>query len=128
VFNALPGLPLDGGRVLKSVVWGLTGDAQRGTVVAGWGGRVAAVAVLAEQRTRPHRTPWYPWVLTALAGRTGSVPREELMAAWPDADWPRLWTQLRLIDGLVFLEKGVSLTEDLRNELQPLFVSGRTKT
>jgi hypothetical protein len=28
---------------------------------------VAAVAVLAEQRTRPHRTPWYPWVLTALA-------------------------------------------------------------
>jgi hypothetical protein len=28
---------------------------------------VAAVAVLAEQRTRPHRTPWYPWLLTALA-------------------------------------------------------------
>jgi hypothetical protein len=28
---------------------------------------VAAVAVLAEQRARPHKTPWYPWVLTALA-------------------------------------------------------------
>jgi hypothetical protein len=28
---------------------------------------VAAVTVLAEQRTRPGRTPWYPWVLTALA-------------------------------------------------------------
>jgi hypothetical protein len=28
---------------------------------------VAAVAVLAEQRSRPHMTPWYPWVLTALA-------------------------------------------------------------
>jgi hypothetical protein len=28
---------------------------------------VAAVAVLAEQRTQPHKTPWYPWVLTALA-------------------------------------------------------------
>ncbi len=28
---------------------------------------VAAVAVLAEQRTRPQKTPWYPWVLTALA-------------------------------------------------------------
>jgi hypothetical protein len=28
---------------------------------------VAAVAVLAEQRGRPHKTPWYPWVLTALA-------------------------------------------------------------
>ena len=68
------------------------------------------------------------WVLTALSGRTGSVAREELMAAWPDADWPRLWTQLRLIDGLVFLEKGISITEDLRSELQPLFASDRTKT
>lgn len=68
------------------------------------------------------------WVLTALSGRTGSVPRDELIAAWPDADWPRLWAQLRLIDGLVFLEKGISLTEDLRNELQPLFGSGRTGT
>jgi Protein of unknown function (DUF2637) len=28
---------------------------------------VAAVAVLAEHRSRPGRTPWYPWVLTALA-------------------------------------------------------------
>jgi hypothetical protein len=67
------------------------------------------------------------WVLTFLIGRAGCMPREELMAAWPDADWPRLWTQLRLIDGLVFLEKGISLTEDLRNELQPLFGSGRDK-
>jgi hypothetical protein len=28
---------------------------------------VAAVAILAEQRSRPGRTPWYPWVLTGLA-------------------------------------------------------------
>jgi hypothetical protein len=28
---------------------------------------VAAVAILAEQRTRPHHTPCYPWVLTGLA-------------------------------------------------------------
>jgi hypothetical protein len=28
---------------------------------------VAALALLAEKRSRPHRTPWYPWVLTALA-------------------------------------------------------------
>jgi len=27
---------------------------------------VAAVSVLAEQRARPGRTPWYPWTLTAL--------------------------------------------------------------
>src|SRR6266508_4523181 len=28
---------------------------------------VAAVAVLAQQRARPGRTPWYPLVLTAMA-------------------------------------------------------------
>lgn len=46
VLNLVPGLPLDGGRVLKSAVWGLTGNMHRGTVVAGWGGRATAVAVL----------------------------------------------------------------------------------
>jgi Zn-dependent protease len=46
VLNLVPGLPLDGGRVLKSVVWGATGNVHRGTIVAGWGGRVTAAAVL----------------------------------------------------------------------------------
>lgn len=46
VLNLVPGLPLDGGRVLKSIVWGATGDANRGTIVAGWGGRLTAIAVL----------------------------------------------------------------------------------
>jgi Zn-dependent protease len=44
--NLVPGLPLDGGRVLKSAVWQLTGSMHRGTVVAAWGGRVTAFAVL----------------------------------------------------------------------------------
>jgi Zn-dependent protease len=44
--NLVPGLPLDGGRVLKAAVWRVTGDRNRGTLVAGWGGRVAAVLVL----------------------------------------------------------------------------------
>jgi len=46
VLNLVPGLPLDGGRVLKSVVWGATGNVHRGTIVAGWGGRATAAAVL----------------------------------------------------------------------------------
>ena len=46
IFNLLPGLPLDGGRIVESGVWALTGRRWRGTLVAGWCGRVVAVAVL----------------------------------------------------------------------------------
>jgi Zn-dependent protease len=47
VLNLVPGLPLDGGRVLRALVWKVTGNMHRGTIVAAWGGRVAAVLVLA---------------------------------------------------------------------------------
>ena len=47
LLNLVPGLPLDGGRVLRSVVWRLSGDVHRGTMAAGWGGRITAVAAMA---------------------------------------------------------------------------------
>lgn len=46
ILNLVPGLPLDGGRVLRALVWKMTGNMHRGTIVAAWGGRVAAVLVL----------------------------------------------------------------------------------
>ncbi|RJS47204.1 site-2 protease family protein [Nocardioides cavernaquae] len=46
VFNLIPGLPLDGGRILKALVWGVTRNEHQGTLVAGWCGRVTAVLVL----------------------------------------------------------------------------------
>jgi Zn-dependent protease len=44
--NLLPGLPLDGGRVLRSVVWQLGGDPDRGTRVAARAGMAIALVVV----------------------------------------------------------------------------------
>jgi Zn-dependent protease len=47
VFNALPGLPLDGGRMLQSVVWRVTNDRQKGTRIAARAGLFVGGAVIA---------------------------------------------------------------------------------
>jgi len=46
VFNLLPGLPLDGGFLVDALVWRVTGDRNKGLIVAGWFGRVLTVVVV----------------------------------------------------------------------------------
>ena len=47
LFNILPGYPLDGGRVLRAAIWGLTGSYQKATRVAARAGQaIGAIAVL----------------------------------------------------------------------------------
>ncbi len=62
VMNLVPGLPLDGGRVLRAGVWRLTGSMHTGTIVAGWGGRLTAVAVL-----------FYPLLLERLSDKPAEI-------------------------------------------------------
>lgn len=46
LFNLLPGLPLDGGQLVRAVVWGVSGNPHRATVVAAWAGRAVAVTIV----------------------------------------------------------------------------------
>ena len=47
LFNLIPGLPLDGGRILRAAIWRRTGSFTRATAAASLGGRIVAAALVA---------------------------------------------------------------------------------
>lgn len=67
-FNALPGIPMDGGRALEAVVWGVTNDRHKGTRVAAWAGRVIAVGVLVVSVALPFLRGNSPSLFTVIWG------------------------------------------------------------
>jgi Zn-dependent protease len=75
IFNLLPGLPLDGGRVLRAGLWKLTGDSSRSTVLAAWAGRIIAGAM----------------VVAALAGESGPLGLTDGYGIWLVAIAAFMW-------------------------------------
>src|ERR1041385_7397812 len=46
IFNMVPGFPLDGGRVLRGLIWMITGNAKRATTIAARVGQVIAFLMI----------------------------------------------------------------------------------
>jgi Zn-dependent protease len=109
IFNVLPGLPLDGGRLVESAVWKLTGSQEKGTVAAGWGGRIIVIGLVA----------WFV-VLPVLSGDRPDISLMLItvlvgsflwMGATASIEQARLRSRLPLVEAGALAEPAVGLTE-----------------
>ncbi len=67
-FNLVPAYPLDGGRVLRSILWGLTGNFRKATRWAARAGQVLAWVLIAWGVLRFFAGDWLGGVWTGLIG------------------------------------------------------------
>ncbi|WP_457255304.1 site-2 protease family protein [Pedococcus sp. P5_B7] len=91
VLNFLPGMPLDGGQVVESLVWKATGNRNKGSVVAGWCGRVLTVLLVLWFFVRPLAqgeqigldSIWVLVIGSVLwSGATQSIRRGQALSQW----------------------------------------------
>lgn len=109
IFNVLPGLPLDGGRLVESAVWKATGSQEKGTIAAGWGGRIIVIALAVWFVVLPLLSGGRPdisfMLITALVGSF------LWMGATASIQQARLRSRLHLVDAAALAEPAVGLPE-----------------
>jgi Zn-dependent protease len=122
LLNLIPGLPLDGGRVLKSLVWRLSGNVHRGTIVAGWAGRVTAVAAMLWPVVQSQVTGVEPTILDFLlafvvaaflwSGATAAMSAARLRSRLPQLVARRLARRTLAVPGDLPLAEAVRRAAD----------------
>ncbi len=68
LFNMLPGFPLDGGRVLRSLIWGATGNYWRATLLATRSGQGLAILMIAGGLAATVFLQWFQGLWMAAIG------------------------------------------------------------
>jgi len=115
VFNLLPGLPLDGGRLLRAAVWAGSGSRLTGTRAGAWTGRALAIVVAVGGLVLDRGSWGFTAGLVTLLlagylwfGAGQSLHAAELAERLPSIDLERL-----LRPGLL-VPSGISVAEGLR--------------
>jgi len=95
IFNLLPGFPLDGGRIFRAIVWGITKDFNRATKIAGASGKLIAYGMIifgawAAFSTRQWGPLWYAFIgwflLNAARESVAQVTIKETLSGLRAAD------------------------------------------
>ena len=121
VFNLMPGLPLDGGRLLRAVIWGVSGSYFWATRLAAWAGRAVAWTLIGWGLLSILAPGNFRWMVDTFSGFwlifIGGFLEVAARGAWRQArdilvlraasvtqvlerDWPRVasWARLRDIE------------------------------
>lgn len=68
LFNLIPGLPLDGGRILRGIAWGMTGDSTKATRIASNAGRAFSCLIILVGAGEVLYGDWANGLFTAFIG------------------------------------------------------------
>ena len=68
IFNLLPGFPLDGGRILRSIIWSINKDLKESTRIATVAGRAVSLAIIFTGVLRVITTDFFGGIWLVLIG------------------------------------------------------------